>query len=56
MQSLLGESAWAGIVKCVQEPEANFDANWDAMIAELEANGLEEANQMMTDFLATKIN
>ena len=56
MQSLLDEIAWPGIVKCVQEPEANFDANWDAMIAELEANGLEEANQMMTDFLATKIN
>ena len=37
------------------KPESSFDANWDAMIAELEANGLEETNAMMTEFLATKV-
>ena len=54
--TILDEIAFPGLVKCVTEPESSFDANWDAMIAELEANGLEETNQMMTEFLATKIN
>lgn len=54
--TILDEIAFPGLVKCVTEPESSFDANWDAMIAELEANGLEETNQMMTEFLATKVN
>lgn len=54
--TILDEIAWPNLVKCVQEPVENFDENWDAMIAELEANGLAETNQMMTDFLATKID
>ncbi len=53
--SILDEIAFPALVKCVTEPESSFDANWDAMIAELEANGLEETNAMMTEFLATKI-
>ena len=53
--ALLDEIAFPSLVKCVTESEASFDANWDAMIAELEANGLEETNAMMTEFLATKL-
>ena len=53
--TILDEIAFPGLVKCVTEQLSSFDANWDAMIAELEANGLEETNQMMTDFLATKV-
>ena len=53
--SILDEIAFPALVKCVTEPESSFDANWDAMIAELEANGLEETNAMMTEFLATKV-
>lgn len=56
LQTLLDEIAWPGMVKCVQESVDNFDANWDAMVAELKANGLDDANKMMTDFLATKLN
>lgn len=52
---LLNEIAWPGLVACVKGGQNNFDANWDAMIAELEANGLRETEQMMTDFLADKI-
>ena len=52
----LDEIAWPGLVKCVTEPEASFEDNWNAMIEDLKANGLEETNQMMTEFLATKIN
>ncbi len=53
--SILDEIAFPCLVKCVTEPESSFDANWDAMIAELQANGLEETNAMMTEFLATKV-
>lgn len=53
---ILNEIAWPGLVKCVTSGSANFDANWDAMIAELEANGMAEANEEMTAFLADKIN
>lgn len=56
LQTLLDEIAWPAMVKCVQENVSNFDANWDAMVAELEANGLEDANRMMTEFLASKLN
>lgn len=55
-QQLLDEIAWPAMVNCVQDNVSNFDANWDAMIANLKANGLEEANQMMTEFLASKLN
>lgn len=53
---ILNEIAWPGLVKCVTGSEADFEANWNAMVAELEANGLNEANEEMTAFLATKIN
>lgn len=53
--NVLNEISWPGLVKCVTGGQANFDANWDALVAELEANGLDEVNQMMTDFLATKL-
>lgn len=55
MVDILNEIAWPGLVKCVTGGQANFDANWDAMVAELEANGMEEANAQMTAFLAEKI-
>ena len=54
-EELMNEIAWPGLVACVKGGQANFDANWDKMIAEMEANGLREAEQMMTDFLADKI-
>lgn len=52
---ILNEIAWPGLVKCVTGGQANFDANWQAMVAELEANGMAEANAQMTAFLAEKI-
>ncbi len=55
MVDILNEIAWPGLVKCVTGGQANFDANWDAMVAELEANGMAEANAQMTAFLAEKI-
>ena len=54
-EEILNEIAWPALVKCVTGSSADFDANWDSMVAELKANGLDETNRAMTDFLATKI-
>lgn len=51
----LDEIAWPALVKCVTDPESDFDANWDAMISALEAEGVEQFNQDYTDFLKTKL-
>lgn len=53
--AILDEIAWPGLIQCVTGGQENFEANWTAMVDELEANGLEEANAEMTAFLATKI-
>ncbi|MCD8073961.1 MAG: extracellular solute-binding protein [Lachnospiraceae bacterium] len=54
-EDLLDEIAWPAMVKAVTGSEDNFDATWDAMLAELEANGLEDVEAQMTEFLAEKI-
>lgn len=50
-----GDQELSGLVECVKGGQNNFDANWDAIISELEANGLRETEQKMTEFLADKI-
>lgn len=55
MENILNEIAWPSLVKCVTCSENDFESNWQAMVDELYANGLEDANKAMTDFLATKI-
>ena len=51
----LDEISWSALIKCITGTEADFDANYDEMIAELEATGLSEAEQMMTDIIAEKV-
>lgn len=51
----LDEVAWSALIKCVTGTEAEFDANYDAMIAELEATGMTEAEDMMTNIIAEKV-
>lgn len=51
-EDYLDEIAWPSMVKAVTGAPEDFDATWDAMIAELEANGLQETNEAMTAFLA----
>lgn len=51
----LDEVAWSALIKCVTGSEAEFDGNYDAMIAELEATGMSDAEQMMTDVIAEKV-
>lgn len=54
-QTLLDEIAWPGLVKCVTGTEDEFDANWESMVQELTDNGLADAEEAMTEFLATKL-
>ena len=51
----LDEVAWSALIKCVTGSEADFDANYDAMIADLEATGMADAEKMMTDIIAEKV-
>lgn len=54
-QTILDEIAWPGLVKCVTSTEDEFDANWESMVQELTDNGLADAEEAMTEFLATKL-
>lgn len=54
-QTILDEIAWPGLVKCVTGTEDEFDGNWESMVQELTDNGLADAEEAMTKFLATKL-
>lgn len=54
-QTILDEIAWPGLVKCVTGTEDEFDGNWKSMVQELADNGLADAEEAMTEFLATKL-
>lgn len=51
----LDEVAWSSLISCIMGPEADFDASYDAMIAELESTGMAEAEQMLTDIIKEKV-
>lgn len=51
----LDEVAWSALIKCVTGSVDAFDANYDAMLAELEATGMSEAEDMMTNIIAEKV-
>lgn len=51
----LDEVSWSALIRCVTGTEADFDANYDKMIADLEATGLNDAEKMMTDIIAEKV-
>lgn len=54
-QTILDEIAWPGLVKCVTGTEDEFNGNWESMVQELTDNGLADAEEAMTEFLATKL-
>ena len=54
-QTILDEIAWPGLVKCATGTEDEFDGNWKSMVQELTDNGLADAEEAMTEFLATKL-
>lgn len=51
----LDEVAWSALIKCVTGKETDFDVNYDDMLAELEATGMSEAEEMMTNIIAEKV-
>ena len=53
-QTILDELAWPGLVKCQTGTEDEFDGNWETMVNDLTNNGLADAEEAMTEFLATK--
>ena len=50
----LDEIAWSALIKCVTGTEADFDANYDKMLADFESTGMAEAESMLTDIIAEK--
>jgi putative aldouronate transport system substrate-binding protein len=56
IESLLDEVAWPALIKCITEPVEDFDANYDAMLEELESVGLEDAQSMLTDIIKEKVS
>lgn len=51
----LDEVAWSSLVSCVIGSEADFDANYDAMIKELEDTGMADAEEMLTDIIKERV-
>ena len=56
IEAILDEIAWPALIKCVTDSVDVFDANYDAMIADFEANGLDEAEAMLTDIIQEKVD
>lgn len=51
----LDEVAWSKLIECVIGSEADFDDTYDAMIAELEATGMSDAEAMLNELIAEKV-
>lgn len=51
----LDEIAWSSLITCVIGTEDEFDANYDAMLQELEDTGMADAEAMLTDIIKEKV-
>ncbi len=51
----LDEVAWSKLIECVIGSEADFNDTYDAMIAELEATGMSDAEAMLNEIIAEKV-
>lgn len=51
----LDEVAWSKLIECVIGSEADFDDTYNAMIAELEATGMSDAEAMLNEIIAEKV-
>ncbi len=54
--NMLDEVAWSGLITCVIGSEAEFDTNYDAMIASLEKVGMGDAEEMLTAIIKEKVS
>lgn len=51
----LDEISWAGLVSCVISKEEDFDTKYEAMVSELEANGMYYAEKMLSGIVKDKV-
>lgn len=51
----LDEIAWSALISCVIGSEADFDASYDKMIADLESTGMSKAEGMLTDIIKERV-
>ncbi len=52
----LDEIAWSALISCVIGSEADFDASYDKMIADLESSGMGEAEEMLTEIIKERVS
>lgn len=55
IESLLDEIAWPALIKCITDPVASFDANYDKMLSDLESVGMYDAEAMLTEIIKEKV-
>ena len=53
--NILDEAAWSQLVSCVIGSEADFDANYDAMLEEFDSIGVADAEEMLTEIIKDKV-
>lgn len=51
----LDEIAWSSLVSLIIDEEANFDANYDKLVSDLESAGMTQAEDMLTEIIAEKV-
>lgn len=51
----LDEISWSGLISCVINKEDDFDANYDAMLKELEKAGMLDAEKMLSGIVKEKV-
>lgn len=51
----LDEIAWSGLISCVIGAEADFDAQYDKMLQDLEGSGMSEAEEMLTEIVKERV-
>ena len=52
----LDEIAWSKLISCVIGSKADFDANYDSMISELESANMAKAEEMLTEIVKERVD
>ena len=52
----LDEIAWSKLISCVIGSQADFDAGYDAMIAELESANMAKAEEMLSNIVKERVS
>ncbi|MDY4969822.1 MAG: extracellular solute-binding protein [Lachnospiraceae bacterium] len=54
--NILDEVAWSQLISCVIGKEADFDKNYDAMLAEFDKSGVADAEEMLTEIVKERVS